>query len=90
MKTRVHGVPAALLLAIGIASQPSCSSDSETSSGETTACREGTPGCRCYGNGTCNPGLVCGSTGICGGAAQGLVAGPPVVPGRAAPLAPVE
>lgn len=35
----------------------------------SNACAEGTPGCRCYGNGTCNPGLTCNSSGICGGPA---------------------
>lgn len=39
------------------------------------SCPDGEPGCRCYGNGTCNPGLTCSSTGICGGSSAGNVPG---------------
>ncbi len=44
------------------------------------SCAAGALGCRCYGNATCDPGLVCGPAGTCQGAPPPLDAGDASVP----------
>ncbi len=52
-----------ILVFVALGCTPPKASDDEA--GEDTGCVEGVAGCPCYGNGTCNEGLVCAEDQIC-------------------------
>ena len=50
---------------------------SDTEARDVSTCKQGTEGCDCYGNDTCNPGLAC-VQGTCVGESNGGDAGPTI------------